>query len=274
MDILNKFREYIENFNIGLLIEVAALFLIGLLVIKILLKLIKDMLERSKIDSSLYSFITKSIKIICLILLLITILSLLGIPTSSFVTVIAAVGAAIALALQDSLSNFAGGLLIMISKPFSRGDLIESNGITGKVQEIGLLYSRLITYDNKIICMPNSMLANNTLINYFGIELRRIDLKISVSYDAEIEHVKSVMNQVVEDSDLLLSDPAPVFGVSDLSDSGIVFDVFVWCMSDHFFTARYSLYENLKKAFDREGIEIPYPQVVVHPAGNAETEES
>ena len=273
MDILHQFQDFVDNSSAGVLVQAVVVLLIGLIAIKILLRVTRKVLARTLIDSALYTFIVNTIKVISLAILIVTVLSLLGIPTSTFVTVIAAVGAAVALAVQDSLSNFAGGLLIMISKPFVRGDLIESGGIMGKVQEIDLLYSKLITYDNKIICMPNSVLANNTLINYFGQELRRIDLKVGVSYEADIDHVKTVIRQVIESSDLLLTEPAPMIGVSDFADSGIIYDAFAWCRSEQFFDAKFGFYENLKKAFDREGIEIPYPQVVVHRVGNDKTEE-
>ena len=270
MEGLRQFEDMLDNYRIGTLIEMAIVLLIGLILIKILLVITRRMLTRSMIDSVLYTFILNCVKVACLIILVITVLSVAGIPTSTFITVLAAAGAAIALAVQDSLSNFAGGLLILLSKPFVRGDLIESGGITGKVQEINLLYSRLVTYDNKIICMPNSALANNTLINYFGADLRRIDVKVGVSYQSDIDKVKSVIMQVIENTEILLSEPKPMVGVSDLADSAVIYDAFTWCRSDDYFQARYSLYENLKKAFDREGIEIPYPQIVLHADGMTE----
>lgn len=273
MDRLHQFQDFMDNSSAGVLLQAVVVLLVGLIAIKILLRVTRRLLARTLIDSALYTFIVNTVKVVSLAILIVTVLSLLGIPTSTFVTVIAAVGAAVALAVQDSLSNFAGGLLIMISKPFVRGDLIESGGIMGKVQEIDLLYSKLITYDNKIICMPNSVLANNTLVNYFGEALRRIDLKVGVSYEADIDHVKAVIRQVIEASDLLLTEPAPMIGVSDFADSGIIYDAFAWCRSEQFFDAKFSFYENLKKAFDREGIEIPYPQVVVHRVGKDKTEE-
>ena len=273
MDRVRAMEDLLDNNWLGLLMEIIAVLIIGLVLIKILLVVTRRMLTRSVIDSVLYTFILNCVKVACLIVLVITVLSIAGIPTSTFITVLAAAGAAVALAVQGSLSNFAGGLLILFSKPFVRGDLIESGGITGKVQEINLLYSKLITYDNKIICMPNSTLANNTLINYFGADLRRIDAKVGVSYEADVEKVKSVIMQVARESELLLEEPKPLIGVSEFGDSAVIFDAYVWCRSDDYFSARYSLYENLKKAFDREGIEIPYPQAVLHTDGNSGTQE-
>ncbi|MGI6206483.1 MAG: mechanosensitive ion channel family protein [Anaerovoracaceae bacterium] len=260
--IVNAFRD--ENF--GTWLQAAAIFVVGLVIIKILLTVTRHVLNKSTIDSVLYTFIINCVKILCMVILIITVLGYLGVPTSTFVTVVAAAGAAIALAVKDTLGNFAGGLLIILNKPFSKGDLIECNGVTGKVQQIDLMFSTLQTFDNKIITIPNAILANNTLINYSGMDRRRIDIKIGVSYDSDIDHVKTVIKSVLDSSDYFYKDPEPIIGVADYSDSSIDVDVMVWCDTSLYYDAKYYLLENLKKSFDREGIDIPYPQVVVHTA--------
>lgn len=267
MNTIQTLIDIIRSGSFQTLLQAAACFLIGLIVIRIVLRLIEPVLQRSRLDPVLHSFIINCVKVACYSILVITALNLAGIPTSTFITVLAAAGAAVALAIKDSLSNFAGGILILISKPFSRGDLVECNGVTGKVDEIDLLYSRLITFDNKRICMPNSILANNAIINYSGEDLRRIDLKVSAGYDDDIDHVKSVIRSVIEGSDYFRRDPAPMIGVSEYADSAVIYDAFAWCETDSFFDARYYLLENIKKAFDREGIQIPYQQIVVHIEG-------
>ena len=258
--ILNAF----SNETFGSLLRAAAIFVIGLVVIKIILAATRHVLKRSTLDGVLYSFIINCIKVVCVIVLVITVLGYIGVPTSTFVTVIAAAGAAIALAVQDSLSNFAAGILILINKPFSQGDLIECNGTSGKVQKIDLLYSTLKTFDNKIISMPNSVIAGNTVTNYSGADKRRIDIKAGVGYDSDIDHVKSVIKEVLDSSDYFDKERAPIIGVAELADSSVNIDVMVWCDTSLYYDAKYYLLENLKKAFDREGIDIPYPQLVVH----------
>lgn len=266
MEILGQILKAFEDDNFGSLLQAAAAFVIGLVIIKIILITVRKVLARSAIDSVLYKFIINSIKIICFIVLILTVLNWVGVPTSTLVTVIAAAGAAIALAVKDSLSNFAGGLLIMVNKPFSQGDYIEVdiNDITGKVQEIDLLYSKLITFDNKIISIPNSILANNAVTNYSGADARRIDIQVGAGYDCDIDKVKSVIRKVIDGSDYFHRDPEPVIGVSEYADSAVIYDTFVWCDTDIYYDARYYLLENIKKSFDSEGIDIPYPQIVVH----------
>ena len=259
-EVLNK----LESSSVQTLLQAGLALLIGLIAIKILIVVIRGMMAKSGIDSVLYTFILNCIKIACLIVLALSVLNYAGFPTSSLLTVLAAAGAAIALAGKDSLSNFVGGLLIIFNKPFSKGDLIEVSGISGKVHEIDLLYSRLITYNNQQISIPNSILANNTLINYFGAEDRRVDVKMSASYDADIDHVKSVIRRVIDEGEIFTHEKEPLIGVSSYGDNAVEYDAFAWCRSDDYFEARYYLLEHLKKAFDEEGIEIPYPQLTVH----------
>ena len=270
MEVWNTIVNAFKNENFGTLLQAAAIFCIGLIIIKIIMVATRHMLSRSRIDSVLYSFVQNSIKVLCLMILIITVLGYVGVPTSTFVTVIAAAGAAIALAIKDTLGNFAGGLLIILNKPFSKGDFIECSGVTGKVQQIDLMYSRLQTFDNKLISMPNAILANNTVINYSGAEKRRVDVCIGVGYDSDIDYVKSVIKRVIDSSDYFDREPVPIIGVSEYADSSINVDVMAWCDTSLYYDAKYYLLENLKKEFDYEGIEIPFPQIVVHTADKAD----
>lgn len=266
MNFLTEFVMRIANSSAKTLCIAVLLMIAGLIGIKILLTVVRRVLAHSVIDSVLYKFILNCIRVVCLVVLVTSVLNYMGLPMTSLLTVLAAAGAAIALAIKDSLSNFVGGILIMINKPFSRGDLIEINGVSGKVYEIDLLYSKLITYNNQHISIPNSIIANNTLINYFGAEDRRIDVKMSASYDADIDHVKAVIRRVIDEGDYFIKEREPLVGVSSYGDSAVIYDAFAWCRSDDYFDARYYLLEHLKKAFDREGIEIPYSQIVIHEA--------
>ncbi len=237
---------------------------VGLIAIKIIVKLVRKALYHSRLDGVLYTFILNCIRIVFFILLIITVLSSLGVSTTSFITVLGACGAAVALALRDSLSNFAGGILIMLNQPFSKGDYIESNGLEGKVHEIDLMYSKLITLDNKIISIPNGLIINSTIVNYSQQENRRIDCKFSIGYSSDIEKAKAVIASIINESSYYLSTPEPIIGVSAHGDSSVVLDTLVWCKNEDYFPARYHLYEQVKLEFDDCGIEIPFPQCTVH----------
>ena len=264
MDFVHQIQNFMDTSSLSRLVQILATVLIGLLIIRIVLQFTRRALNRSKIDSVLYAFIINCIKIGCLVVLVISTLEVAGFSTSTFVTVLAAAGAAVALAVKDSLSHFAGGLLILVSKPFVKGDVIESNGIKGRVQEINLLYSKLVTYDNRIIYLPNSILANNTIINESGADLRRVDLKIGVSYDAEPERVIHVLLGALSSSAYCLQEPKPLIGISDYGASEVIYDVFGWCRTEHYFDARYDFYRKIKNTLDREKIDIPYTQIVLH----------
>lgn len=242
----------------------AIILLVGLLLLKILLVLVRRTLRRSRLDDVLHVFVINTIKVVYLVILGITLLSSLGVPTSTFVTVIAACGAAVALALKDSLSNFAGGILILINKPFKQGDLIASNGVEGRVQHIDLLYSTLLTLNYQTITIPNGLVANNTIVNYSMAQRRRIDIKAGISYSADIETARQCIIEAVRKDAHFLQDPLPFVGVAEHGDSAVILDVQVWCETEKYFPARYALLELVKNTLDEAGIEIPFPQITIH----------
>ncbi len=237
---------------------------IGYLMICVLAGILKRGLKKTKMDEVLHTFFLNCLKMILWIVILITALSYLGISPMSLLTVLGAAGVAVALALKDSLSNFAGGILIIISKPFSKGDLIEDMQISGKVEEIDLLYTTLITFDNKVITVPNGKLANSTIINYSRERKRRVDCRFSVSYDTEIELVKEILETVAAANPKALREPEPSIGVASLNERAVEFDLRVWCMTEDYWEVYYSLQEQVKLAFDVHHISIPYPQMDVH----------
>lgn len=254
-------NEYAVN-----LISVCAIIIIGLIIIKVFTTLVRRTLNRSNLDPVLHIFIINSIKVTFLILLIITVFGKLGVPTSTFVAVIAACGAAIALSLQESLGNFAGGLLILFSKPFVKGDLIQSGTIEGRVQNINLLYSVLLTEDNERISIPNGQLANNVIVNYTAQDRRRVKINVGISYSADIDRAREAIKAAVSRSEDFLSDKEAFVGVSSLADSCVELIVIAWCRTDFFILARYELREIVKNALDEAGVEIPFPQIVIHQA--------
>ncbi len=240
------------------------IFIVGRIVIKFLNRLVRRASQRKELDSTLKSFLTSTISTVLNILLILTIASTLGIHMTSFVAVIGAASLAVGLSLQGSLSNFAGGVLILLFRPFNVGDFIEAQGILGSVAEIKILYTVLNTPDNKRVVIPNGNLANSTVTNFSVNPTRRVDLVFGISYDDSIDHAKEVISKLVDEHELILKDPAPIIGVTAHADSSIDFAVRVWCERANFLKVMFGLNEEVKKAFDREGITIPYPQRDVH----------
>lgn len=237
--------------------------LVGYIVIRILCGIIRKMLNRSRLDEVLHTFIINFIKIILWIMVAITALNYLGIPITAFVTALGAAGVAIALALKDSLGNFAGGILIILTKPFKKGDHIEDYQTAGQVDKIDLLYTTLITFDNKVITIPNGKLANSTIVNYTSSESRRVDCTFSVTYQDDIMKVKDILQAVAESNPAIFEEPAPLIGVANLGEGKIDLDLKVWCSTKDFMDVKYFLEEQVKLAFDEADIKMAYPRMEV-----------
>lgn len=236
---------------------------IGLILINHLLKLINKSLDKAKVDKSLHSFLNSIINISLKILLFITIASMLGVKMTSFIAILGAAGLAVGLALQGSLSNFAGGVLIILLKPFKVGDFIEGTGHAGTVTEIQVFHTILNTPDNRVIVIPNGNLSNSSVINYSKKDTRRVDLTFGVSYQDDITKVKNVLTRLANEHELILKDPAPVIKLAELGDSSINFILRVWCQSENYWTVHFDLLENVKLEFDKENISFPYPHMDV-----------
>ena len=242
----------------------AMILLVGLLVIKLLLRFTRRILEKSSLDESVYLFVVRAVKVALWAILIVAVLTMLGVPAASLVTVLGAGGAAIALALKDSLGNVAGGILILINKPFVKGDTIELEGVTGVVDAIDLMTTRLHTFDNKVVTVPNGTITTAVLTNYSREEMRRVDCQFNISYDSDLTHAKEILYNVALCKEEILKDREPVIGVAEQGDSGILLDLKVWCSTEDYFDVKYYLEENVKLAFDEAGIDIPYKTMEVH----------
>lgn len=242
----------------------AAIIAVGFILMKVLIRILKKGLEHSRMDPVLHAFFINSTKVVLWITIFLTALNYLGIPPTAFLTVVGAAGVAIALALKDSLGNFAGGILIIITKPFSKGDFIEDLEISGKIQEIDLLYTTLTTFDNKIITVPNGKLANSTIINYTRADNRRVDCTYTIGYEADIAQAKDLLSVIAQSDPRIFHEPAPVIGVSGHQASAVALDFKVWCKTADYWDVLYFVNEQVKLAFDEAGINIPYPQMDVH----------
>ena len=260
----------IEKF-IGWVTEYGIKLIIGLIVISIGLKIIKKVvkqfgvfLEKRDVDVTLRRFIQSLTAGVLKVILFIGILGYWDVKLTGLAAIVASGGVAIGLALQGSLSNFAGGFIILLLRPFKVGDYIQTGVYEGTVEEIGLFYTKLTTIDNKLILIPNGTLSNGSLINYSAKEERRVDLTFSVGYENNIIHVKEVLTDIVKKQEFVLDNPKPFIGVSAHSPSSVDFIVKVWCKSEHYWDIHFSLLEKVKLRFDEENISIPYPQMDLH----------
>lgn len=239
-----------------------AIWIIGSFLIKKILKATKKVMSKKDYDASLQKFLLNLVGWILKIVLIVVVLQTVGVGTTSFAAILAAAGLAIGLALQGSLGNFAGGVLLMIFKPIKIGDLIEAQGELGVVKEIEIFTTKLTGLSNREIIIPNGSLSNGNIINYSTEGTRRVDLTIGVGYDSDIKKTKEVLMNVLTSHPKVLQDPAPTVNVSELADSSINFAVRPWSTSDDYWDVYFGITEDVKEALDKAGIEIPYPHQV------------
>lgn len=242
------------------------LFGLGIVLVRQMMRIIRRAFERSNMDRIMASFLRSVIKIILYVLLVVITLSVLDVPMDSIVAVIASAGVGVALALKDSLSNLAGGFIILFSKPLKEGDRVDINGSVGKVEAISILYTRMVTPDNTTIYIPNGVVASGKIINYTDKEMRRVDLSFGISYQDDIDKARSILLTEANQAPEALHEPMAEVFVSGHADSAVTLRLQVWTKSENYWPLYYRLLENVKKAFDNKGISIPYPQMDVHVA--------
>ena len=256
-----------------IILSVGATLIIGAIIIQVIQGMVKRMLIKSSIDPASYVAILRAVRIACWVVLGIFLIMAAGVNPAPYIAVLASAGAAIALALKDSLSNVAGGIIILFTQPFVKGDEIEIDGVSGIVDFIDIMITRIHTFDNKIVTIPNSKMMNCILINKTREDLVRVDCKFTVSYDSDLEKVRVLLNNIVRDEEILLDSPAPIINVSAQAESGIVWDMLVWTRTENRFKAKYLLMEEVKRVFDENGISIPYPHMNVIIEGEKESAE-
>ena len=246
------------------LLKAVVVFAIGWALIKSAISFVQNLLRRSKIDVTLHAFILSIVRISLIVLLALTCLQILGFEITTLLTALGAVGLAISLAVKDSLSNLAGGIMGLISKPFAVGDFVEAGGLSGTVSDIGLVYTKLTTIDNKIIYVPNGEISGEKIVNYNGQTQRRVDLKFDISYDSDPEKAKQVIQEVVGAHPKALFTPAPFARVSSYNQSSVSVTVRVWCATEDYWDLYFDLLEQIRVSFDRNGIELTYNHLNVH----------
>lgn len=261
-------KEYLDELQVLLieytpkLITAIAILVIGLFMIKMMVKLSKKVMTKQNVDLTLQKFLGDLVSWSLKALLFVTVISQLGVATTSFAAILGAAGLAVGLALQGSLANFAGGALIMMFKPFKIGDLIEAQGITGVVKEIQIFKTHVNTPGNKLAIIPNGSLSNGNIINYTAEGNLRVDLTFGVSYDADIKQTKEVFLKVLTSNPKVLKEPAPTAKVSELADSSVNFAVRPWVKTEDYWDVHFETIESVKLALDEAGIDIPYPHTV------------
>lgn len=263
--LLDSIKTFFANFAMKNLLSAVIVAVICLVAVKILLKIVDGVLVRAEqLDGTIKSLVRIILKVVLLFVAIIIVLTTLGISVTSLVAVLSVCGLAVSLAVQNFLSNVAGGLQLAASKPFREGDYVEAGGTSGVVHEIGLFYTKLNSPDNKLVQIPNSAIVASNIINYSSEDTRRVDLTVSASYDAPIELVKEVLERLVGEHALTLATPAPRIALLEYGDSAIKYTVRVWCANEDYWTVYFDLMEAVKPAFDAAGIEMTYPHVNVH----------
>ncbi len=252
-------KEFLPNLVGALIILIFGMWLAG-----IIAKITSKAMEKAKVGKEVTTFAHSFVKNAIKILVVVAAVGTLGFNIASLITALGAATVAIGLALQDSLKNIASGIMILVNKPFKVGDFLETNGLQGNVTRIDIASTHLLTLDNKEIIIPNSSMSVSNIINFSSQEKRRVDLSYNVSYSSDIDSVKDVVKSVIEKQNLILKDPEPFIAVGKHTDSSIEIVVWVWCKTSNYWNVYFYMQENIKKAFDKNKIEIPFTQIDVH----------
>jgi len=269
---LENYQEYIDEavmWGLGVLpnlVMAIIIFFVGFWVIKFINKMVSRFFAKKDYDETLESFLQSFISIALKALLFVLVVTQLGVKTSSLVAIIGAAGLAIGLALQGSLANFAGGVLILIFKPFKVGDFISAQGIDGTVKEISIFNTKLSTFGNQVAILPNGQLSNGNIVNYNMESTRRDKIDIGIGYGSNIKEAKEILLQICADNPSINTEPAPEVYVGALGDSSVNLTLRFWANNDVFWPAHFYVIEQTKLRFDAAGIEIPFPQRVMHQA--------
>lgn len=263
---VSKVSGYLENF-VHLVIVYApkvllalVLLIVGIIIINRLVRLMRRIMKKREMDPTLIPFLATLVSVILKVMLIISVVDIVGVKTTSFVAVLGAAGLAVGLALQGSLANFAGGVLIMVFKPYKVGDYIQAQGEAGTVQAIQIFNTVLTTPDNVRITVPNGAMSSGNITNYSAQETRRLDLVFGISYGDDLEKAKKILEEMAAADSRILSDPAPFIAVKELADSSVNLLVRIWCKKEDYWNVNFDWQKNVKLRFDKEGLTFPFPQ--------------
>ncbi len=250
------------------LITAILILIIGLMVAKRIAKMTGKLLEKRKFDDSLRGFLVSMVGISLKILVIISALTSLGMEMTSFVALIGAAGLAVGMAFSGTLGNFAGGIMILIFRPYKNGDYVEAQGESGVVTDIQIFNTIILTVDNKTIIVPNGAMANGNITNYSTQEQRRVDFTVGIGYGDDYDKAKAVLTKFINEDSKILKDPEPFIGLGELADSSVNITLRVWCSSADYWDVYFKMNERIYKEFGGEGLNIPYPQMDVHVHNN------
>jgi small conductance mechanosensitive channel len=241
-----------------------AIFIVGKIVVNILISILVKLLGKSKMDEILVNFVASIVKTILILFVVIAALDQLGVDTTSLIALLGAAGLAVGLALQNSLQNFAAGVMLIVFRPFKAGDFVEAGGVAGVVETISIFSSTMRTPDNKEVIVPNGSIYGGTITNYSARDTRRVDMVFGIGYDDDIKKAKELLAKIVSEDERVLPDPAPVVALSELADSSVNFVVRPWVKTSDYWAVYWDITEKVKLEFDANGVSIPYPQMDIH----------
>ena len=267
--VMNSIEDLTTEIKLGSLtakdlLQAVVLILVGIVVIRILLKILDRMLERSKSLLPLKTYIRSAMKVLLWFLLILMVAGTFHVDVTSIIALLSVAGLAVSLALQNTLSNVAGGIMLLVSKPFTVGDYIETEGVSGTVSAIDLAYCSLTTYDNKVISIPNSQIAAARIINYNQLGRRRVEHMFTASYDAPTADVKAAIKEALDGIPQILPDPAPAIYLNAYQSSSIEYVVRVWTRVEDYWDVYYEILERVRDSFARHGVEMTYDHLNVH----------
>ncbi len=263
MELFNNSKDLIITYGGQLLLAVITL-IVGFWIIAKITKGFRKFFITKGFDETLQPFLIGILNYTLKILLVISVMTMIGIKMTSFIAILGAAGLAIGMALSGTLQNFAGGIMILILKPFKKGDFIEAQGHSGIVDEIQIFVTKLKSLDNKVIYIPNGGLSTSNLINYFQEPIRRVDFSFGISYSDDIDKAKRIIGEIIKAYDIALKDPEPLVVIGGLGDSSVNITTRVWVNSDNYWECYFYMNEHVKKEFDKQDITIPFPQRDVH----------
>lgn len=261
---LGIIQNTLKNFSWTQAAVISAMLVTCVVAIRILVGVADRALARTKMDPGIRTFLRSGLKVILWMVALCALLGYLGVPMTSMVALLSVLGLALSLAIQGILANLAGGIMILTAHPFSAGDFVEAAGVSGTVQEVGLVYTKLYTTDNKVVYVPNGEISGKTITNYNGNDTRRVELKLNLSYNADPEQVKAVLARVVGEHPLTLPTPEAVIRVNGYGGGAVEYVVRTWCATADYWDVRFDLLEQAKAALDAAGLEMTYDHLNVH----------
>lgn len=261
--LINLQNEYVIPWGINILTALAV-FIIGRIVVGLVMRLVKKLLNKSKMDNMLINFVTSILGSLLLLFVIVASLDQLGVNTSSFIAIVGAAGLAIGLSLQDSLKNFAAGVLLVVFRPFREGDFVEAAGVSGVVESISIFSTVMRTGDNREVIVPNGPIYSGVITNYSKRDTRRVDMVFGIGYEANLLQAKQLLADILAEDERVLAEPKSVIAVSELADSSVNFVVRPWVRTADYWAVLWDTTEKVKLRFDEAGISIPFPQMDVH----------